>query len=516
MGKGQRARLARAGQKEEFKKIAAKKKRAAKIKKVLGTSVVSLIVLAIVGVIAINIISGTGFFLRNTVSMSTANYKVDNAMMPYFVKTVVSNSQYSQYIDSSKPLSEQQVAEGYSYLDLFLPQAQSFAKEALLGAEAAKAENITLTEQEKAEIESVLAEYKTTAEASGVTLDQFYTLTFGENVKEKDVRRAMELSTLATKFFQDFNDKLDIQEDQYTKHFSENESDYIKADYISYSVPGETEAEIRTNAEIFMNCKTVEEFNKLLKDKFTAQYKAEAVTTNNLASETELTEQQLSDIETKVETELEAARSTLSKPAKDAETVTEINRWLFTEEATTNKTHKIETAADAEKGTKFAITVYIVEKAAYSEDYNLAKARHILFTTEKYSTKQAAKAKAEEILELYKKDATEEKFTELAKQYSDDTSAKTNGGLYEQVTNKEADWPFATWCHTEGRKAGDVEIIESTDGYHIVYYVGQGEVAWKVQAEQAIREEAYTAKIAELEKLYPVTVNQENLTKVKA
>ena len=87
MGKGQRARNERAGKREEMKIRAAKIKRRKKINKIIGICAGVVAVLAIAFGIAYNAVAATGYFLRNTVAMSSDNYTVDNAMMTYFVKS---------------------------------------------------------------------------------------------------------------------------------------------------------------------------------------------------------------------------------------------------------------------------------------------------------------------------------------------------------------------------------------------------------------------------------------------
>ena len=81
MGKGQRAREARAGKRDEMKKAAAKAVRRKKITKALSILLTLVIVIGIVGFISFRVVDDTGYFMRNTISMSTKNYKVDNAMM---------------------------------------------------------------------------------------------------------------------------------------------------------------------------------------------------------------------------------------------------------------------------------------------------------------------------------------------------------------------------------------------------------------------------------------------------
>lgn len=41
------------------------------------------------------------------------------------------------------------------------------------------------------------------------------------------------------------------------------------------------------------------------------------------------------------------------------------------------------------------------------------------------------------------------------------------------------DGEFNTWCFEEGRKAGDIGIVETSYGYHVIYYVGDSETNYR-------------------------------------
>ena len=116
----------------------------------------------------------------------------------------------------------------------------------------------------------------------------------------------------------------------------------------------------------------------------------------------------------------------------------------------------------------------------------MAQVRHILVKAEadeegNYTeeAKAEALAKAEEILAEYEAgDKTEDSFAALAEQYSEDTGSNTNGGLYDTVTKGQMVEEFDEFCF-EGHKAGDTAIVygesDSYAGYHVMYYVGEGE-----------------------------------------
>ena len=121
----------------------------------------------------------------------------------------------------------------------------------------------------------------------------------------------------------------------------------------------------------------------------------------------------------------------------------------------------------------------------------LVNVRHMLAgfeggTTENGTTtysdeeKAAAKEKAESWLNEWESgEATEESFAELAKENSTDTGSKDNGGLYEDVYPGQMVSAFNNWCFDENRKPGDTGIVETSYGYHVMYFVGQAEDTYR-------------------------------------
>ena len=112
--------------------------------------------------------------------------------------------------------------------------------------------------------------------------------------------------------------------------------------------------------------------------------------------------------------------------------------------------------------------------------------RHILVKAEAAEdgtytdeAKAAALAKAEDILAQWQAgEATEDSFAALANELSEDQGSNTNGGLYEEIYKGEMVTEFNDFCFGD-RQPGDVEIVYgesgSYAGYHVVYFVGEGE-----------------------------------------
>ena len=123
------------------------------------------------------------------------------------------------------------------------------------------------------------------------------------------------------------------------------------------------------------------------------------------------------------------------------------------------------------------------------EQYPTVAVRHILVKAEAAEdgtytdeAKEAAKAKAEEILKEWEEgDKTEESFAALAEEYSEDPGSNTNGGLYDSVMQGQMVEEFDAFCFDENRKSGDTAIVygesASYAGYHVMYFVGEGDPA---------------------------------------
>lgn len=94
---------------------------------------------------------------------------------------------------------------------------------------------------------------------------------------------------------------------------------------------------------------------------------------------------------------------------------------------------------------------------------------------------------------------SEEDFAEAANTHSTDGGSNTNGGLYENVVPGQMVQTFNDWCFEDGRKAGDYGIVKTNYGYHIMYFVGEGDYQyWALAAEQLFRQEEAAADRAEM------------------
>ena len=167
------------------------------------------------------------------------------------------------------------------------------------------------------------------------------------------------------------------------------------------------------------------------------------------------------------------------------------------------------------------LQAYVDEHAEeYAElDYEARSidVRHILILsdpdedgTATEEEKAAAKAKAEELLAEYLTNPNEEHFADLANLNSEDPGSNTVGGLYEGVAEGDMVDTFNDWCFDEARQVGDTGIVETSYGFHVMYFVGS-DLQWKSEVRHAIRMAHANAWMEETKAAYPLTVRYEDL-----
>ncbi len=164
---------------------------------------------------------------------------------------------------------------------------------------------------------------------------------------------------------------------------------------------------------------------------------------------------------------------------------------------------------------------YEENKKDYYKDE--VKASHILISTvdengKKLSEakKKEAKKKAEEVL---KKAKSGVEFSELAKEYSDDTGSASQGGDLGYFTKGKMVKPFEEAAFN--LKVGEIsDIVESQFGYHIikVYDKVDEQLPFdevKDEIKTTLTENKYIASIEEISKKAKVEKNESVIKKVK-
>ena len=140
--------------------------------------------------------------------------------------------------------------------------------------------------------------------------------------------------------------------------------------------------------------------------------------------------------------------------------------------------------------------------------YPTVSVRHILIKavagedgTYSDEAKQAALDRVNEIkAEFESGDQSEESFAALAEQYSEDAGSNTKGGLYEGIYKGKTVDGFNDFCFA-GHKNGDIGVAYGDNGtyagYHLIYFIGEGDLYSNQIARDALSDEAVNDFLAE-------------------
>ncbi len=488
---------------EERREKAAKKQEAIKAKKkrALRDKIIAIVcaVLAVVVLgtaIGYSAFNNSGFILRRTESISSENYSVDNAILSFYFYSVYQGfmEQYGELVsylglDTTKSLKTQTctlAGEETTWFKYFMDQAVSELQTILLFCEEATTRGIKLEDSDYDMIDAYIDSMEAQAKAEGYTKAFFIKAMYGNGVKEKDVRRALELSALYTKCYNEMVSEYVYTDEDYDAYVKENPDALLHYSYATLSMSttdGMVEDDVTTEVlasfkEKFGAVKNMEEFEEVAHD---------YLENNAYKNYTDKTEE---DIHAEID----------AMVVEDAMyTAGEFADWAKSAEGKVNGVYFIE----SEDGT--ALDAYILLEKPALLDYDSVNVRHILLSAETYGTIEDAKAKGEELLAQWKAgEATAASFGALATEFSEDGAVD---GLYENVLKGDMVTAFNDWIYEDGRAAGDTGIIETEYGIHVMYMDGFGMPAWKIEAESALASAEFAAARTEMAKKFPITVD---------
>ena len=502
--------------------MATKTKKKVDLFSTIMTIVLVLIILGGIALFAFQSCEKSGIGLRSKIVVKSENYEINGAMMQYAVMTSYNNylSTYEQYglldyigIDTSKKLSAQQYSETQTWLDYFTEQTKSTVEQMLVYAEAAKAAGFELTAEEKNSVDSVVSSFELMASYYGTSTEAYIASNYGQGVKAKDIRDFLAISTLAEQYSAKVAEdlKAGITEDEVNSFYEDNKVDYTQFDTISYSekitieTEGKTDDEIAAAKEELKNAlsklteaTTADEFKSILAeiknitvenaDDETTEETTEEVTDESTEETTDETTDEATD--KKTEEEKSPLDNVVEATIKNSEVSGDIKEWFFEvadgafvrvtgdsklfEENKENKGTGEE--ADKVKSHDYTVTVYLVLGEAERDETITKNAGHILFKKDTHGTQEKALEAAQKILAEYNTgDRTKESFEELANKNTEDS-----GVFYDNIKKGDMVEAFENWVYDEERKAGDVDIVETEYGQHIMYFVGDGDAAWYV------------------------------------
>ena len=459
--------------------------------------VVIIAILVVLGVRYYTVPNSNEKMNPGNVVMTVGNTDVSVGMYNFYYQNIV--KQYVQYasngyydIDLSKDFSTQYTTDDdgneISWQDRFKENTTELIKKNTIYYQKGIESGITLTDAQKEMIETQLDNIKNAASSANLGVNEYIAQTYGDNCGLETLRKYLEQNYISSVYYYQQQIKLRPSEDELNAYFKENENDYKSCSYAILEAEYDTSSDATKKAAVD-NAKaaiakiTDEDSMKALIPEFCSDLISKYISAGYFTNESDA-----------VDAFAGAMDSTSVKSDVESNFGEDIADWMFN---TDTAVGSLNYYADENAG-----VIYIIMKTSQpaldsdsaSKVYSV---RHILVipesgdddsssssssstATKKYTEEEwaAALEKANSILDEYNKgDKTELSFAELAEKYTDDTSSTSvnmnnmyGGGIMDtQLGQMVSD--FENWAIDSSRKYGDVEIVKSSYGYHIMFFI---------------------------------------------
>lgn len=432
-----------------------------------------------------------------SVVASVDGQKVSIGMYDYYYASMVSYyEQYASYgyfdLDTTKDYSKQYTTNDdgkkVSWQKFFEDEALHEVEQITVYYSKAVEDGVTLTSAQEKTIETQIKTLKDSASQNNLSLDQYIKSNFGAYCSEETIRLMLTQYYMGANYKGKYKAETKVNDKQVKKYYDEHKSDYEKIKFYYIALPydstdDDTKADsVKKAEEIMAKMKDKKSVLALVPDVYSSYIESDAKSA--MENDSTLTEEKAKEEAVKTyESNVVATVSGSESPFDD-----EMNTWLFSDDT---KVGSKKYYIDADNG--YIYIVLKTEKASLENDETYT-VRHILIqpesddassssassTEKKFTDAQwkAAKKKTDKIVaEFNKSDKSEYSFAKLAEQYSTDTASTSSGssdsfgGLYEGTVLGQMVDEFENWATDDSRKYGDVDIVKSDYGYHIMFFI---------------------------------------------
>ena len=482
-------------------------------KKLKAYSIIFIALMAVVVVTAIVVmtitgINRSGIIQKNTVALTVGEHEVNSVEMSYYYNDLISNNYNNWYdsygesmesymllmgLDMSAPLDQQLYTDGeITWAEHFIDSAIEKAKSDYVLYDMAVADGHEMTAEEQENLDYSEENMILYAQLYGYSsIEDYLVAMYGFGADLESYRQYSERNALATSYYNAHQAALSYDDAAIRAHDEENFNNYSSFDYAAYYV----------NRSDYLEGGTTTEGTTVYSDE---DYAAAEAAAKKVADELAQSEDLIA---------LDKAIATLEANADDdSAATTKYESTLYTSVSTfyrdwlaedgrkegdmTVVANEATTTDDEGNETTTLYGYYVVVYQGRNDNQDpTASVRHILAEFEcseedehdhtEYTEdeKAAAKAEAEELLQTWKDgEATEDTFSALATEKTDDTASSSTGGLYEDLyAGASYEEAFLDWAIDPARKVGDTGIVETSYGYHVMYFVGHSDLSYRDQ-----------------------------------
>lgn len=467
-----------------------------------------LLTVLVAAVIAACAVLGTFYYTQpnsdermnpGNVALTVGETPVSIGMYNYYYTCISQNyityAGYGYYdIDTTKDYSQQTCTtddgEEITWAQRFENETLDQIQYITAYYEDAVAHGVTMTDEQKKNIDTSLDGLKASATSAGKSVDAYIASTYGDYCGTATLRKMLEQCYVAENYYQQKQLDTTVTTEEEQKYFDEHKEDYENVSFAYLQIPfasDNTSDAIKESKDTVMSkcdeyvkqISSVDDMKKLIPtackeaiDNYVNQGYAKDATSC---------------------AEMLAANIEVNITAKESGFIKEAIDWLFDDDT---KVGDCKYFADDTNS-----VVYLLYKTAdpTADTTQVYSVRHILITpesddnsdsseesseesskTKEYTQEQwdAAEKKANEILDEYKNgEQTEYEFAKLAEKDSADTESTSKGssglygGLCAGVKKGQMVEEFENWSTDSSRKYGDTGIVKSQYGYHIMYFI---------------------------------------------
>ncbi len=345
--------------------------------------------------------------------------------------------------------------------------------------EAAEKDGIELTEEQKKLIDDDIEQIKSSASENDLSVDEYISMNFGENCGIATLKKMEEMSYKAQTYLRKATIEMVPSDERVKKYYEDHKEDYQQVEmcYLVMQYEDDTKSEVIKRAKKYASeISNEKQLKKLIP--VVCKDLIDAYVENGTYGDADAVAEQIAKSSTMTVTR--------SNPNQLPQAIID---FLFDE---SNKKGSCRTVADDDYK---AVFIVLKNSGTTVSDDNVYSVRHILVMPEtdkadddddtetaEPTKKQweEAKEEAEKILGEYNSsERTEYSFALLAEQYSDDTASLSSGGsnfggIYANTPLGQMVSEFENWATDKNRTYGDVDIVKSQFGYHIMFFISNG------------------------------------------
>ncbi len=447
-----------------------------------------------------------------TVSLSSCSVAEDEVMVigktkispqeynyTYYSQVQSFCTNYADYLsyfelDPDAPLKEQPcpISETeQSWAEYFMDQTEEILKQVFSFYNAAVAEGMELKEEYLLQIDAFVLSATEAAQQEGKTLDAYLSEYYGDGLTADLYRQYLSHRLLATQYCDEKLAAIVYSQEEFETYYQANREAIDKVDFRVYTLTedylpadfsGTTETEVQDGVKAL------------------AQAFAEGLTSEEIFKD-----RALSFAPEGVKKNYQSDAATLAKNITTEDLAnTGMSSWLFDQARVPGDVGIHETS-----GGVYTVCYFL---SRHRDERPLVSMRHILLSLEGEDGQKDEETVRQAIQDLYTQweasGFSEQTFISLASKHTEDPGSQQTGGLYESFAYGTMVAEINDWLYGEGRRAGDSSIIETSYGYHLVWFLGYGEIAWKNACLPGLQDADYYELLESLEQENPVTFSE--------